>query len=99
MANIFYGFKVGVSIRALRNFFNLSQTDLANEAGISRPTISKLEKCIYTNQSVETLETLLNYFRSKGVKINIIDDEIELFFSEEALDKAIYPDLLLPIDD
>ena len=80
MANIFYGFKVGVTIRALRNFFNLSQSDLANEAGISRPTISKLEKCIYTNQSVETLETLLNYFRSKGVKINIIDDEIELFF-------------------
>lgn len=94
MPNIFYGFKVGVSIRALRNFFNLSQSELALEAGISRPTISKLEKCHSTSQSVETLETLLDYFRGKGVIINIVGDEIELLFSEQAVENAIYPDRL-----
>jgi len=51
-------------------------------------------RCHSTSQSVETLETLLDYFRSKGVKINIVDDEIKLFFSEQAVEKAIYPDPL-----
>jgi transcriptional regulator with XRE-family HTH domain len=86
---ISYEVKVGLTVRALRNFFGMSQSDLAELCGVSRPTLSSLEKGnTVRHANAETLEKLLKFFRGLGVVIQIADDEITYTFSKEAVDLA-----------
>jgi len=74
-----YTVKIGLLTKALRNLFGLSQSELAELSGLSRPTISRLEK-LGGDRSIksDTLEQLLAVFRDKGVQIDMNADEIVL---------------------
>ena len=55
--------KNAVLVRALRNAFNLSQSDLAQVASTSRPTVNRIES-LDQNARLDTIESLLEVFRS-----------------------------------
>jgi len=87
--SVSYEVKVGLTVRAVRNFFGLSQTELAQLTGVSRPTLSILEKGnTGRHANSETLEKLLDYFRSVGVSIAFDGNELVYTFSEEAVRRA-----------
>ena len=79
--------KNAVLVRALRNAFNLSQSDLAQAASTSRPTVNRIES-LDQNARLDTIETLLEVFRSVGVKIEQSEDELILRFPNSALKRA-----------
>ena len=81
-----YTVKVGLLTKALRNLFGLSQSELAELSGLSRPTISRLEK-LGVDRSIksDTLEQLLLVFREKGVQIDMNADEIVLRLPNSSL--------------
>ena len=85
-----YVVKVATLTKSLRNLYCLSQTELAEASGLSRPTISRLEKMTanMTTKS-DTLEQLLNVFRQLGVQIQINDEDIVLRIPNESLALAI----------
>jgi transcriptional regulator with XRE-family HTH domain len=84
-----YEKKVALTVRALRNFFGMSQSDLASLSGVSRPTLSSLEKGSSSRHAnAETLEKLIGFFASLGVTINITSTDLSYQFSEEAVKAA-----------
>ena len=60
--------ELGETIRRLRREAGLTQEEMAEKAGISRPTLSRLEQGRYANVSVRALFIILD----------ILDYEIEL---------------------
>jgi len=85
-----YVVKVATLTKALRNLYGLSQSDLAHSSGLSRPTISRLEKLSGDmNTKSDILEQLLNVFRELGVEIDINDDDVVLRIPNESLAKAL----------
>lgn len=62
--------RIGARIVELRNELNLTQEDLAQMSGLTRSTISKIEKGKY-NVSVEVLSKLV---RPLGVKLDLVKD-------------------------
>jgi transcriptional regulator with XRE-family HTH domain len=85
-----YVVKVATMTKALRNLYGMSQTELAKASGLSRPTISKLEKLSgELNTRSDTLEQLLNVFRELGVEIDINTDDVILRIPNDALAKAL----------
>lgn len=86
---ISYEVKVGLTVRSLRNFFGMSQSDLAALCGVSRPTLSSLEKGNTSRHAnAETLEKLIKFFRGLGVAVQIKDEEISYTFNQEAISIA-----------
>jgi len=79
--------KNAVIVRALRTAFNLSQSDLAQVAKTSRPTVNRIES-LDQNARLETIESILEVFRSTGVRIEQTDDEVVLRFPNRALKRA-----------
>lgn len=79
--------KNAVLVRALRNAFNLSQSDLAQAASTSRPTVNRIES-LDQNARLDTIESLLEVFRSVGVRIEQSEDELILRFPNSALKRA-----------
>ena len=77
--------KIGVIIRALRNAFGMSQSDLANAANGSRPTINRIESMDKASPRIDTVDDLLEVFREKGVEVQISDDGVVIRFSNQAL--------------
>lgn len=87
---ISYAAKVATLTKALRNMFGMSQTDLAEATGLSRPTISRLEKLsepIKTKS--ETLEQLLDAFRRLGVEVEINEHDVVVRIPNAAMAKAL----------
>ncbi|NDF51967.1 MAG: helix-turn-helix domain-containing protein [Betaproteobacteria bacterium] len=76
-----------VIVRALRTAFNLSQSDLAQVAKTSRPTVNRIES-LDQNARLETIESILEVFRSTGVRIEQTEDEVVLRFPNRALKRA-----------
>lgn len=62
--------RIGARIVELRNELNMTQEDLAQKSGLTRSTISKIEKGKY-NVSVDILSKLV---RPLGVKIELVKD-------------------------
>jgi len=93
LTTISYEMKVGLTLRALRNFFAMSQTDLASLCGVSRPTLSSLERGTAVRHSnAETLEKVVRFFISLGVEIELDGSCIRYRFSEAAVRLALRPD-------
>jgi len=69
---------LGERIRTLRKQKGLTQAELAEKAGISRATLSKLENGLIAQISVVTLAEILN---ALGYELDIIP--INPFASEE----------------
>ncbi len=77
--------KMAVLVRALRNAFGMSQGYLAQVAGLSRPTLNRIETMDKRSPRADTLEDLLHVFRSMGVEITLYDEEINIRFTQPAL--------------
>lgn len=80
--------KIAVIIRALRNAFGLSQTELASLAKCSRPTINRIESLDNSSPRSDTVDELIQVFRDRGAEIQIGDDYVVLRFTKEALVSA-----------
>jgi len=90
---ISYEVKVGLTVRALRNFFGMSQTELASQCGVSRPTLSFLEKgATDRHANIDTLEKLIRYFSSLGVEIELGGDGLTYRCTESAILRATNKD-------
>lgn len=61
--------RIGARIVELRNELNMTQEDLAQKSGLTRSTISKIEKGRY-NASVDILSKLV---RPLGAKVELIN--------------------------
>lgn len=77
--------KLAVVVRALRHAFGMSQTDLANLAGCSRPTINRIESLDPASPRTDTIESLLQVFRDRGVEIQINDADVVVRFDATAI--------------
>lgn len=84
-----YAVKVAMVTKALRNLYGLSQTELAETSGLSRPTISRLEKASDLKVKAETLEQLLDVFRTLGVEISVNTDDILIRITNQSLAEAL----------
>lgn len=80
--------KLAVSVRALRHSFNMSQTELADLAGCSRPTINRIESIDKASPRTDTIERLMQVFRDRGVEIQISDGEVMIRFTGVAIQTA-----------
>jgi len=84
-----YAVKIGLVTKALRNLYGLSQSDLAERSGMSRPTISRLEKLSgEINTKSDTLEQILNVFRKLGAEIELHADEVVFRIPNSSLSTA-----------
>lgn len=80
--------KLAVAIRALRHSFNMSQTELADLAGCSRPTINRIESIDKASPRTDTIERLMQVFRDRGVEIQISDGEVMIRFTGQSIQTA-----------
>lgn len=81
-----YAVQVALLIKGLRSVFRLSQSELAQAAKVSRPTINRIET--FRNLDgvkASTLEKLLSVFRDRGVGIHLTDEGARVYFLPEAL--------------
>ncbi len=72
-----YAVKVAMVTKALRNLYGL------------RPTISRLEKASDLKVKAETLEQLLDVFRTLGVEISVNTDDILIRITNQSLAEAL----------
>ena len=80
--------KLAVAVRALRHAFDMSQTELADLANCSRPTINRIESIDKASPRTDTIERLMQVFRDRGVEVQITDSEVMIRFSAEAISMA-----------
>ena len=80
--------KLAVAIRALRHAFGMSQTELADLAQCSRPTINRIESIDKASPRTDTIERLMQVFRDRGVEIQITDSDVMIWFSPESIQSA-----------
>ena len=80
--------KLAVAVRALRHAFDMSQTELADLANCSRPTINRIESIDKASPRTDTIERLMQVFRDRGVEVQITDSEVMIRFSAEAINMA-----------
>ena len=77
--------KIAVLLRGLRNAFGLSQSELAEQAKCSRPTINRIETLDKASPRSDIVDDLLQVFRDKGAEIQIGDEEVSIRFTKDAL--------------
>jgi transcriptional regulator with XRE-family HTH domain len=77
-------------VRGLRNFFGLTQNELAEISSISRPTLSRMEKLEAPDKKrLETIDQVLMSFADMGVNVDFIgDSRIQLTFEPQAFEEA-----------
>ena len=80
--------KLAVAIRSLRYAFDMSQTELAELAQCSRPTINRIESIDKASPRTDTIERLMQVFRDRGVEIQITDSDVMIRFSQDAIQSA-----------
>jgi predicted transcriptional regulator len=80
--------KLAVAIRAMRHAFDMSQTELADLAKCSRPTINRIESIDKASPRTDTIERLMQVFRDRGVEIQITDSDVMIRFSTDAIQWA-----------
>ena len=80
--------KNAVILRALRNAFGLSQSDLAEMAKCSRPTINRIESLDKSSPRSDTVDDLFQVFRRLGVELQIGDEEVLVRFTKSSLSNA-----------
>jgi transcriptional regulator with XRE-family HTH domain len=66
----------------------MSQTELADLAGCSRPTINRIESIDKASPRTDTIERLMQVFRDRGVEIQISDGEVMIRFTGQAIQAA-----------
>ena len=66
----------------------MSQTELADLAQCSRPTINRIESIDKASPRTDTIERLMQVFRDRGVEIQITDSDVMIRFSQEAIQSA-----------
>jgi len=62
--------KIAVLLRGLRNAFGLSQSELAQQANCSRPTINRNETLDKASPRSDIVDDLLQVFRNKSALLN-----------------------------
>jgi DNA-binding XRE family transcriptional regulator len=77
--------KIAVLLRGLRNAFGLSQSELAQQANCSRPTINRIETLDKVSPRSDIVDDLLQVFRDQGAEIQIGDEEVSIRFTKDAL--------------
>jgi transcriptional regulator with XRE-family HTH domain len=77
--------KIAVLLRALRNAFGLSQSELAQQAKCSRPTINRIETLDKASPRSDIVDDLLQVFRDNGAEIQLGDEEVSIRFTKDAL--------------
>lgn len=78
--------RTALVVRSLRNLFGMSQNELARAAGVSRPTISRLEKLEgETSIRSSTLDNLMAVFAERGVEVHFAPKSVRVELSESAL--------------
>lgn len=78
-------FRVYEDTKLIREMLNISQEEMANEIGMSKITILRIEnKESYPEH--DTADRIYGFAYRKGIKINVIK---ELLYREEAMDKTL----------
>jgi transcriptional regulator with XRE-family HTH domain len=62
--------KIAVLLRGLRDAFGLSQSELAQQANCSRPTINRIETLDKASPRSDIVDDLLQVFRNKSALLN-----------------------------
>ena len=75
-------YKIGQSIKTLRKDHNLTQEELAAQAGVTRQTISKLEKGNIDKVSLQVFVKLLN---ALNYELNITEKKPFYYFDVNSL--------------
>lgn len=82
--NISFGTQIATVIRAARTGLGWSQQVLATATGISKPTIARIEMSNISPRA-DTIDTIIQVFRARGVEIEILDGEVAIKFRKSAL--------------
>jgi len=80
--------KMAVLVRALRNAFLMSQSDLAAKSGTSRPTLNRIETMDSRSTRADTLDDVLQVFRDRGAEITVGDEDVNIRLTKTALKYA-----------
>lgn len=75
-------YEIGQTIRKIRKEKNINQSELASKAGISRQTLSKLEKGEIDKVSIQVLVKLLDVL---NYKLNIEEKKPFYYFDPESI--------------
>jgi len=87
---ITYEMKVGLTVRAMRNYFGMSQTQLAELCDVVRPTISSLERGgANRHANANTLEKVIRVFEQLGVEVELDGKGMNFIVSELGVYKAL----------
>ena len=78
-------FNVYADTKLIREMLNISQEEMANEIGVSKITILRIENQDTYPES-ETINKIYNFAYKKGIKVNTIK---EMFYREEITDKIL----------
>lgn len=78
-------FNVCEDTKLIREMLNISQEEMANEIGVRRITILRIENKD-THPGSDTVDKIYSFAYKKGIKINAIK---ELFYREEITDKTL----------
>lgn len=82
--------RAGLVIRSLRNFFGMSQGELAEVSGVSRPTISRLEKLeAGTSLRATTLDQIIQVFADRGVRVHFLHNDVKIELPDAAILGAV----------
>ncbi|NDC37918.1 MAG: hypothetical protein EBZ48_07670 [Proteobacteria bacterium] len=72
------------AVRAGRAFLGWSQSDLARQAGLSLPTITRMEGASVDPRH-ETVHKIFSVFRAAGLSVSVLDDgSVQMMFSPPA---------------
>lgn len=78
-------FNVNEDTKLIREMLDISQEEMANEIGVSKITILRIENQDTYPES-ETINKIYNFAYKKGIKANVIK---EMFYREEITDKTL----------
>jgi len=76
--------QIALVIRAARTGLGWSQEELAQRASLSKPTIARIEISGISPRA-DTINTLMKVFKTQGVEVDILDEEVVIRYKKAAL--------------
>lgn len=80
-----YSTKLAVITRAMRSAIGMNQTELADAAGCSRPTVNRIEALDKVSPTGNTIDDIFYVFRQKGAEIQIGNEDVSIKFGKSFL--------------
>ncbi len=87
-SELYHTVQVAILVRAARSALGWNQAELAERAGISKPTLQRFEQ-LDVSTRVGTIGKLIKAVREAGVEFEIHQDKVTISFPERSIEEVI----------